>query len=716
MRSEKISQVRWRREEMKVTNKARYICDDSRLMAEWNHEKNTAISPYDITTGSGKKVWWKCALGHEWEETPNRRSSKNGCPFCSNHRVLVGYNDLATVIPILAKEWHPTKNGSLSPQNVTKGSNRKVWWLCNNGHEFEATVSNRSNGKGCPYCSSRRVDIGRNDLFSKFPDIAKEWHPTKNGSLTPDQISFGSIKKVWWTCSCGHEYVSTPNNRTSNNKGCPYCSGRKVLSGINDLKTLFPHVADEWCYEKNAPVTPDMVFSHSSKEFWWTCSVCSTDYISSIAGRTRGSGCPRCAVRHHSSFAEQAIYFYVSQVYPDSINRYTELFSKMELDIFIPSLKIGIEYDGSIWHESEDSFLREQKKYQMCQAAGIKLIRVREKTSANDTLICDCVVESEPYRKELSKLDKVIGNLFQIVQVDVDVDVIRDELEIKSFYYSNLGKLSIAETMPHLTKEWDYEKNGNLLPTMVSAGAADIVWWKCAKGHSWKTQVYNRSKGVGCPYCAGKKAILNETDLETTHPALIKEWDYEKNEPLLPHMFSQGSSTSVWWKCSKGHSWKTQISHRAIKRTGCPFCSNNFVLEGYNDLQTLHPQLASEWNYKKNGELYPNSIVAGSTRKVWWVCQRGHEWEAQIRARVRGNGCPYCSKRKPIPGVNDLATVDPQLAEDWHPTKNDVLLPKDVTASTSRKVWWHCRNCGFDWEDRIDRRHRGKGCPECEQR
>ena len=127
---------------------------------------------------------------------------------------------------------------------------------------------------------------------------------------------------------------------------------------------------------------------------------------------------------------------------------------------------------------------------------------------------------------------------------------------------------------------------------------------------------------------------------------LLGEWDYDKNSPLTPKMFSKGSNKAVWWICDKGHSWKTQIYNRAVKNTGCPYCSNNLVWEGYNDLQTLHPQLASEWNTQRNGSITPNQIIAGSTKKVWWQCPQGHEWEAQIRSRVRGTGCPQCAKEK----------------------------------------------------------------------
>ena len=701
---------------MDAHKKMRYICDDAQLMAEWNYERNMNISPYEISTGSGKLVWWKCARGHEWEEKPNNRSPRTGCPYCSNHRVLAGFNDFETLSPQLATEWHPKKNGSLTPQSVTIGSNKKVWWLCVKGHEYEATISNRTRGTGCPYCSGKRVTQDGNALTNRYPELVQEWHPTKNGKLTPDNVSYGSTKRVWWICQEGHEFASTPNDRTSSKKGCPYCAGRSVLIGVNDLETLFPQVASEWCSAKNASVSPSMVFPHSHKKYWWTCPTCLIDYPASIANRTKGTGCPRCAIRRHSSFAEQAIFFYISKSYPDSINRYTGIFDKMELDIYIPTLRIGIEYDGSVWHESTVAFDREQKKYQICRDAGIKLLRIREKASPDDGLICDITISSKPYRKQIGLLNDVIKELQTYIPIDIDYDVVRDEAEIKSFYYTNLETKSLSKAKPELLNEWDYEKNGNLLPNMVSCGAADVAWWKCSKGHSWRSAIYNRSNGKGCPYCAGIKVAAGENDLINTHPDLVQEWDYEKNAPLDPKTFSEGSNASVWWICSKGHSWNTRIFHRAIRKTGCPYCSNNYVLDGYNDLQTLYPQLASEWNFVKNDMLVPNNVVAGSTKIVWWKCRHGHEWEAQIRARTKGNGCPYCSGRLAITGVNDLATKNPRLAQEWHPTKNGPFFPTTATVASHKAVWWLCGVCGHEWEAKIYSRSQGGQCPECKKK
>ena len=133
---------------------------------------------------------------------------------------------LSIVYPELAREWHPTKNGGLTADSVTLGSNKKVWWLGKCGHEWEAVIYKRVNGRGCPYCSGKRVLKGFNDLGTKNPELAKEWHPTKNGDLTPYDVTSGSSKKVWWLGKCGHEWEASIVNRSRLESGCPFCRKR----------------------------------------------------------------------------------------------------------------------------------------------------------------------------------------------------------------------------------------------------------------------------------------------------------------------------------------------------------------------------------------------------------------------------------------------------------------------------------------------------------
>ena len=169
---------------------------------------------------------------------------------------------------------------------------------------------------------------------------------------------------------------------------------------------------------------------------------------------------------------------------------------------------------------------------------------------------------------------------------------------------------------------------------------------------------------------------------------LMTEWNWGKNNELgfNPNTLTLGSNKKVWWKCSKGHEWQAVIYNRN-SGNGCPYCVGQKVLKGYNDIQTVNPTLAKEWNYKKNGDLKPENYTASSGRKVWWKCKKGHEWQATIYSRNMGNGCPYCAGNKVLIGYNDLQTVDPILAKEWNNEKNNGLSPVDVTLNSNKKVW-----------------------------
>ncbi|MFC1597080.1 DUF4268 domain-containing protein [Planctomycetota bacterium] len=138
-------------------------------------------------------------------------------------------NSLASKYPAIAAEWHPTKNGNLTPTDVVAGSNRIVWWKCAKGpdHEWRAMPSSRTGNKksGCPFCSGLKASV-TNSLASLHPEIAAEWHPAKNGDLTPDKITYGSELNCWWLCPVdeNHEWRATPNARTYMHSGCPFCT------------------------------------------------------------------------------------------------------------------------------------------------------------------------------------------------------------------------------------------------------------------------------------------------------------------------------------------------------------------------------------------------------------------------------------------------------------------------------------------------------------
>ena len=535
------------------------------------------------------------------------------------------------------------------------------------------------------------------------PTLMAEWNWKKNNELglNPKELTLGSHKKAWWKCLRGHKWVTTIKNR---NKGtcCPFCSGNKVLKGFNDLATINPKLASEWNYEKNGDVTPENVTAGSNKKVWWKCEK-GHEWQSTIVNRNKGNDCPICNAERKTSFPEYAMIYYLAKYGIEAIHTYKG--KTYELDVYIPLKKIAIEYDGNLWHKNK--IKKDLEKNAKCKNDGIKLYRIREGLpSLNDTSI-DYIVDKN--QKDLGKvLEKVLS---AITGFFIDVDLQRDNVEIENLREYTEKQNSLLYTNPTLASEWNYEKNGSLRPEHILANSGKKVWWKCSKGHEWQATIHNRNYGRDCPYCSNQKVIKGENDLATVNPKLASEWNYDKNGDLKPKDFTTGSNTKVWWKCSKGHEWQAKINMRN-KGSGCPYCSGRYAIKGKTDLAAINPSLANEWNYEKNGELKPEEFTVNSNKKVWWKCSKGHEWQATINSRNSDRGCPYCSGKKVLAGYNDLSTINPKLASEWNYEKNEDLKPEDFTANSGKKVWWICLK-GHEWQSTIVNRNKGSGCPIC---
>ena len=703
------------------------------LIKEWNYDKNDVlgIKPNNISYGSSKKVWWKCAKGHEWNAPICRRTGNqnSGCPYCSNQKLLKSYNDLESKYPELAKEFNIIKNKRL-PSEYMYGSSSKVWWICNKCcYEWKTAISHRTgNNTGCPNCApkiNREKQLKnqiktKGSLYDNYPELMKEWMFDKN-ERSPKDIVPGSEYKAWWKCNkCNYEWQAIVASRTTNGTGCPVCGSKIVVSGINDLKTNFPELIKEWDYDKNnlLGIYPDKVIRCSEKKVWWICPICENSYKASITHRTHGTACPKCAREFSTSFPEQALYYYLKQEFPDVQNRW-DLIGK-EIDLFLPSMNLGIEYDGVFFHNTKDSLKREKEKYEYLHELNIVLIRIREK-NLNTQSYADYSLNLKKNNND-KEIERIIKEVFNIInelfnyESNIKIDLSIDRQYIYSQYIFQIKHNSIESLYPDILKEWDYDKN-IIKPASVVPGSGKKVWWKCKKGHSYEQQISNHIKGAGCPYCSGLKVITGENDLETMFPELVKEWDYDKNL-FKPSEIKYGSSKKVWWICPKGHSFKSAVSHRTgNKHEKCPICNSKIVLEGYNDLKSQRPELAEEWDYTKN-EFGPEKYTCGSNYKAWWICPKGHSYSAIIHSRGRkqnGTGCPICNGKQVLKGFNDFKSQQPNLMQEWNYKKNDDLsiYPDKIHFHSWKKVWWKCSRCGHEWIAMPGRRSSGTGCPKC---
>ena len=271
---------------------------------------------------------------------------------------------------------------------------------------------------------------------------------------------------------------------------------------------------------------------------------------------------------------------------------------------------------------------------------------------------------------------------------------------------------SLAAVHPELVAEWS-EKNLPLTPDSITFGSNKKVWWKGSCGHEWQASVKARSGGEKCPICSGARVVEGINDLATLKPQLAQEWS-KKNE-LKPTEVSVASHKKIIWKCKNRHEWTASIKSRTVNGTGCPYCSHNKVLAGFNDLASQYPEVAAEWS-DRNIPLQPTMVTAFANSKAWWKCKDcGNEWYTLISTRSGGSKCPYCSGYTLLKGFNDLETTHPHIAVEWS-EKNYPLNPCDVNAKSRRNVWWKCKTCGYEWKSVINARVKGTVCPVCAER
>lgn len=208
-----------------------------------------------------------------------------------------------------------------------------------------------------------------------------------------------------------------------------------------------------------------------------------------------------------------------------------------------------------------------------------------------------------------------------------------------------VGFNDLSTTHPALAAEFSKSENSTIRIENISSGSLRKVWWECNQyKHTYQASVGERKRGAGCPYCSGKKVLRGFNDLYTTHPLIAREYAEELNGEISVYSLSLGMTKKLWWRCpERGHKYQSRVYNRTGGQ-GCPYCSGNKVLKGFNDLQTTHPDLAKEFLLSENFPITTETVSAGSHTRVRWRCSLLHEWVAAIKDRTSGNGCEQCSE------------------------------------------------------------------------
>jgi len=555
------------------------------ILDEWDYKKNGEHNPKNVAAGSDKKYWWKCkTCGHEWLISPAHRKRGDNCPKCGHVKCgksrvsnLLNKHNITIDYPEILKFWDYDKNQK-GPENYSIGSKTKVWWKCDNGHEWQSTVRNIYITKYCPYCFGRYAIKGENDLETLNPRLASEWHPTKNGDLTPDKVKPFSTYKVWWVCSKGHEWQATIVNRNKG-RGCPICSNyRRVSIPEKIIYYYVDKYYDDVIANYKNPKFYNMEFDILIKSLnvaieydgaAWHKNIERDKMKDDIAGklnikllRIREQGLPK--------YNTNAIFF-------DTMTP-TEDMTYLESTILKIFQWINKEYNLDIIPEIDI-----RKDYP-------KILELMEYSEMNNSLenrFPEIAKEWNYERNGELKPNQVLAGSSKLVWWKCDKGHEWQNTPANRTNKDNMnncpycankkvwpGFNDLATINPDLAKEWNYEKNGELKPTMFTISSGKKVWWKCDKGHEWETRIYSRKK-AGCPICGNKKVLVGYNDLRTTNPEIVSEWDYEKNIGIKPEDFTAGSNKRVWWKCKYcGNEYETTINSRTARKNpiGCFKC------------------------------------------------------------------------------------------------------------------------------------------------
>ena len=447
-------------------------------------------------------------------------------------------------------------NDSVLPLEEYKGSTVNILCKCLRCENiWSVRPANLLSGKGCPVCAREKV--------SKCHRLTQDQYEAKLKRTNPEVILLdkyeGTAKDHHFRClRCGRTWIANAGTILEGH-GCSVCRGgvRKTEEEfILQLKKVNPFIH------------PIGKYINARTKILCNCDKCNQSFSSTPDKLLQGAGCTNCDRRYKSSFPEQALFFYLSKLYPDATNRFCFPGSRFELDIFIPQLKTGIEYDGVYWHKAKYSY--EKQKYDYCRKHDIKLLRIRESYDMLKDIADQIVVREKPLYS-FKTLDKSIMSCMQFVGEHINVNTADDSADIKAQYYSILTRNSLQSVFPEIAKEWNWERNKGITPDQVSSGSNDKYWWICHKcGYEWSASVAGRTgRGRGCKQCAIQKAAERYTK---KHNEYIRQLSViNPNLEVLQEY--QTTHVPIMTRCKVcGHEWKAAPAN-LLRGRQCPKCS-----------------------------------------------------------------------------------------------------------------------------------------------
>ncbi len=493
--------------------------------------------------------------------------------------------------PLQAACW--SDKNDCTPESVASKTHMKFLYncyICDTETSFRVSDYARRDKERPVLCKECRKS---DSVAKRYPKAAAIWDHSTN-RLKPEEVPHGTDTKFYFVCKrCKYSFDSIPysvGKSSERYNGCPYCSGKKTCD-MNSLEKNYPQFKEIYS-ENNSKVFENLTICSNYKANW-ICLKGHGEYCRMVSSQVHSGGiCPKCK-NNGTSLIEQNVYAQLYTIFKNVSNRVKlqtlqiKYHNNQEADILLQDEKIVIEIDGGHWHRFKEN--KDREKNALLNKAGYTVIRLRDKRLGH---ICDNDIVFDDNHFHKRDIDRVLERVVDItldlseetleaIEAYRKLDDLIDNEETRELMRLSLVKDSIVKTHPKLCEEWDYEKNGSLVPENFLAGSNIHVHWICKNAHRWQKSINDRALGnKGCGRCSGK-IMTYEHSLANKRADIAQQWDHEKNRDKC---FKNGksiqadtvgirSNIKVWWICPIHKlSYEQVIQSRTNGADGCPKC------------------------------------------------------------------------------------------------------------------------------------------------
>ena len=532
---------------------------------------------------------WKCMKCNGEYECSVVKRHQEGCPYCSDKQMLKGYNTLQETHPYLEKFWDKSNDKSIS-EYWHKSFDVLNWkcpccniqFQCSPVEMISRTNLENSNFETCPKNCDWNKLVFNNDIFHNSPRLRKEWSK-KNNIPVHLALSHIDTKKYWWNCSiCQGEYLCSIPIRREVIDSCPYCNDEQPLKGYNTISDIHPELTSYWSSKNTQKIDEITLSEAKNKKYIWLCDCCNLEFNEKLSiVLDKFSNINNRELKKICPYCNKKI------PKPEESLGYKKPFLKSE---WLENI------NGDIYNVFSNS---------------------------NDIIEWICRKCHRNFKAKISNR----------AEDDKCCPYCSNRILIK-------GINDLATTHPHLIKEWSNLNDRQL--SCLTNKSSYKAWWKCSVCSNTYQQVVSSKliSKTSCPYCRKTKVLKGFNDLATTHPWLIKEWSTLNDRDRDSSSIMCNSNYRAWWKCAEcSKEYRQSVKKKILmNKSCCPYCRNNNVLIGLNDLATTHEYLLNEWDYLNNILLAkPTEIDEKSNKIVWWICKDdpNHRYKFKINEKIK---------------------------------------------------------------------------------